>query len=497
MQKKKFNLSGIFAIILAILILLIAVPINLIFTYSDKVYDMTPAGKYTLNQKTTQLLDETSDKQIEIYYLYKELSLSSFQEEPQYLPLYHTLDEFGKKDNITVINFDPNKEADRASALDPSNVLGINEGDIFVKCGDVIKKVSRDKIFQTNSEGIFQYAGEELIASAIKVCTDGSLPTVYFLTGHGEKSINDSYETYATTLKANNYDVQEMNLDETGEIPSNAAIIYIAGLTKDITDTELTLLSNYADKGGSIAVFAAPCDTKGRFNNLDKLLEKFLLGIDYNYVTEKNSVNQLNNREAKQSDNYFRVQYTPATEDFTEDLTTDINYLIGQGIYIAGISNTRSVYEYTTENAYIEKSPIVQNILDATTSKYTTVSTPMGGDAVSGDEAETLTGEALYFGYYSYNKQTLGKLILFGTTDIMDTENISFTISGTQYLAIFSNTWLYNTDIEMGIGNKSTSYDTMHFEDATEARSVLRMFVIIPIVVAILGVAVWLRRRYA
>lgn len=497
MQKKKFNFSGIFAIVLAILILLIAVPINLIFTYSDKVYDMTPAGKYTLNEKTIQLLDETSDKQIEIYYLYKDFNLSTFQEEPEYLPLYHTLDKLSEKDNITLINFDPNEEADKASALDPSGILGISKGDVFVKCGDIIKKVGHERIFQTNSDGVFQYAGEELIASAIKVCTSGSLPTVYFLTGHGEKSINDSYETYAKTLKANNFDVKEMNLDETGAVPDNAAIIYIAGLTKDITDNELTLLSTYADKGGSIAVFAAPCDTKGRFNNLDKLLEKFQLGIDYNYVTETNSVNQLQNREAKQSDNYFRVQYTPATEDFTEDLTTDINYLIGQGDYIAGISNTRSVYEYATENSYIEKSPIVQNIMDTTTSKYTTKSIAMGGDTMSADEAEALTGEALYFGYYSYNKQTLGKMILFGTTDVMDIDNVYFTISGTQYLAIFSNTWLYDTDIEMGIGNKSTSYDTMHFADAQEAESILRIFVIIPIVVAIVGVAVWLKRRYA
>lgn len=496
MQKKKFNLSGIFAIILAVLILLIAIPINLIFSYSDKVYDMTPAGKYTLNEKTVQLLNDTSDKQIEIYYLY-EYSLSAFQNSPEFLPLYHTLEELEKRENINLITFNPNEEADRASALDPSGILGINEGDVFVKCGDVIKKIGHERIFQTTSDGIFQYAGEELIASAIKVCTSGSLPTVYFLTGHGEKSINDSYETYATQLKANNYDVQEINLDETGEIPSNTAIVYIVGLTQDITDNELTLLSNYADNGGSLAVFAAPCETKGRFRNLDKLLEKFQLGIDYNYVTETNSVNQLQDRDAKQSDNYFRVQYTPATEDFTEDLTTDINYLIGQGDYIAGISNTRSVYEYATENAYIEKSPIVQNILDATTSKYTTKSTPMGGDTESQNDAELLTGEALYFGYYSYNKQTLGKLILFGTTDIMDIDKVYPTISGTQYLAIFSNTWLYDTDIEMGIGNKSNSYDTMHFADADEAQSVLRIFVIIPIVVAIIGVAVWLKRRYA
>lgn len=497
MQKKKFNFSGIFAFVLSVLILLIAVPINLIFTYADKVYDMTPNGKYTLNEKTVEFLDSVSDKQIEIYYLY-EYSLSAFQSAPEFLPLYHTLDELSKRDNIELISFNPNEEADKAEALDPTGILGVDEADIFVKCGDVVKKVDHKRIFQTTSDGVFQYAGEELIASAIKVCTSGSLPTVYFLTGHGEESINDTYATYADTLKANNYDVKEINLDETGAVPDNTAIIYIAGLTQDITDNEYSLLSTYADRGGSLAVFASPCETKGRFKNLDKLLEKFGLGMDYNYVTETNSINQLQNTEAKQSDNYFRVQYTPATEDFTEDLTTDINTLINQGTYVAGISNTRSVYEYSTETSHIEKSPIVQNIMDATTSKYTTKSVAMGGDAESQKEAnQELSERDLYFGYYSYNKQTSGKMILMGTTDILGTENLNFMISGTQYLAIFSNTWLYDTDVEMGIGNKSNSYDTMHFADAQEAESVLRIFVIIPIVVAIIGVAVWLKRRYA
>ncbi len=496
MQKKKFNLSGILAFVIAILILLIAVPINLIFTYSDKVFDMTPAGKYTLNEKTVQLLDEVSDKHIEVYYLY-DYSLSQFQDAPEFLPLYHTLDELSKRDNVELITFNPNEEAERASALDPSGILGINEGDIFVKCGDVIKKIGNERIFQTTADGVFEYAGEELIAGAIKVCTSGSLPTVYFLTGHGEKSINDSYKTYAEQLKADNYDVLEMNLDEEGAVPDNTAIIYLAGPEKDITDNEYNLLSDYADHGGSLAVLASPCETEGRFKNIDKLLEKFELGIDYNYVTETNSVNQLQNTESKQSDNYFRVQYTQATEDFTEDLTTNINQLVNDGKYVAGISNTRSVYEYSGDTGYIEKSPIIQNISDATTASYTTVSTAMGGDSESEKQAEELSGKPLYFGYYSYNKQTLGKIILIGTTDIIDINKVSWTISGTQYLAIFSNTWLYDTDIDMGIGNKFNSYDTMRFADAPEAESVLRIFTIVPVAIALVGVAVWLKRRYA
>ena len=64
-------------------------------------------------------------------------------------------------------------------------------------------------------------------------------------------------------------------------------------------------------------------------------------------------------------------------------------------------------------------------------------------------------------------------------------------------MTLFSNTWLYDSDIDMGIGNKANSYDTMHFESSEKATSVLRIFTIIPIAVAIVGVAVWLKRRYA
>lgn len=496
MQKKKFNFSGILAFVIAILILLIAVPINLIFTYSDKVFDMTPAGKYTLNEKTVQLLDEVSDKKIEIYYLY-DYSLSLFQDSPELLPLYHTLDELSKRDNIELITFNPDEEADRASELDPSQILGISKGDIFVKCGDVIKRIGSEKIFQTTSDGVFEYAGEELIAGAIKVCTSGSLPTVYFLTGHGEKTINDSYEEYAKLLKADNYDVLEMNLDEEGAIPDNTAIIYLAGFQKDITENEYNLLSDYLDHGGSLAIYAAPCDTKGRFENIDRLLEKFELGIDYNYVTEESTVNQFQNPEAEQCDNYFRAQYVPATDDFTEDLTSDIIQLVDDGMYIAGISNTRSIYEYAGDNGYIEKSPIVENVSDTATSSYTTKSEARGGDAETEKQAIELSNTPLCFGYYSYNKQTLGKIIIFGTDDIIDIDKVSWSIMGTRQLAIFSNTWLYDTDIDMGIGNKFNSYDTMHFEDADEAESVLRIFTIVPVAVAIIGVAVWLKRRYA
>jgi len=499
-QKKKAGFSGAFALITAVLVLAVFVPINLIVSYYDKVFDMTPAKKYTLSDSMTQLLDQTSDKHIDVYFLYENYSLSAFQSEPNVLPLYHTLEELSKRDNITFTAFDPDKDADITQSLDPNGFLGAETGDIFIKCGDVVKKVDHHKIFQSDSDGIIQYAGEELIASAIKTCATGSLPTIYFLTGHGEKSLETNYSIYADQLKTNNYDVKEINLAETGEIPENTAIIYIAGPAKDISADELQMLSDYADNGGSLLIMASPCDTKGRFKNLEKLLEKFELGIDYNIVTESSNSNMLQDRDSKQSEYYFRVEYTPATDDFTEDLTTDINYLINQGDYVAGISNTRSIYEYSGDTAYIEKSPIIQSVANTSAgaeTPSTVISTPMGGDKDTQKSAEELSNQTLCFGYYSYNKQTMGKLVLLGSTDMIDSEMLNIYLSGTQYLTLFTNTWLYDSDIEAGIGNKATSYDTMHFEDSEHATSVLRIFTVTPVIIALVGVAVWIKRRYA
>ena len=170
MKKKKFDLSGPFAFILAILVLLIFVPVNLIAGYYDKVYDMTPNKKYTLNEKTVQLLDETKDKEIDIYYLGK---LQDLKDNPEYLSLYHTLTELDARDNITLHCIDPDKDVETASSLDPTGILGVSELDIFVKCGTVIKKAQAERIFQ-KVDGIQHYDGEELISGALKTVTNGS-----------------------------------------------------------------------------------------------------------------------------------------------------------------------------------------------------------------------------------------------------------------------------------------------------------------------------------
>ncbi len=495
MNKKKLNLSGAFAFVLAILILVVFVPINMIFGYYDKVYDMTPSGKYTLNPITTQLIEDTSDKQIEIYFL---SSLMDLKEVPRYLPLYHTLTKLDEQDNITLTCFDPNEDTELAESLNPTGLLDVGLADIFVKCGNTIKQIKFIRCFQQDSNGILEYAGEELIAGAIYLCTSGNLPTVYFLTGYSDKTLDENYSIYKEEIMSDNYDVQELNLSEVDKVPENTAIIYLAAPQKDISDSDRDKLSQYIDNGGAISMILPPSETEGRFENIEYLLARFEISMDYNLVREKNADWQYRNLDSEQDDRYFRVSYPSKGEDYTEDLTTDLNTLITEGKYIAGIGNTRSFSELTSSSEMIEKASIIENIPPTQDSTdYTTISEPMGGDEKTAAEAKGKSNAPLVLGYYSYNKQTGAKLIVIGSDDSIDNDRVTISIYGTRMLTLFSNTWLSDSDIDMGIGTKSNSYDTMTFEDGEDASKTIRLFIFIPVIFALAGVAVWLKRRYA
>ncbi len=501
MEKKKLNFSGTIAIVIALLTLVVFVPINLIVNYYDKVYDMTPTKRYTLNETTAKLLNDTSDKDIDVFFLSKK---EYFRGAPEFLSLYHTLTQLEERPNIDVTYFEPDENAALANELSNDGLLSVQNGDIFVRCGDITKRIDHSKIFQTTSDGTFQYAGEELIAAAIETCTNGSLPTIYFLQGHDEKSINDSYEIYANQLKTNNYDVKELNLSETKAVPGNAKILYLAGPQKDITDDEKAILEDYLEAGGALSMLLAPTDTKGRFTNIEDILGQYGIEMDYNIITETSAANQLQDKDYQQNENFIRVEYPEATGDYTEDLTSELNYLVNNGEYIAGLAGTRSfalMPENTFENgANVEVSPIIRNMPTYDSDgnqKYTTKSTPMGGDDVTKAEAEKHSDEQLDLGYYAMDRITGAKLIVTGSTDIIDKDVIAPSLSATQMLLTFSNTWLYDSDISMGIGNKLNAYDSMTFEDASHAKKVLASMIIIPAVLAVAGVAVWLKRRHS
>ena len=91
----------------------------------------------------------------------------------------------------------------------------------------------------------------------------GESPILYFLTGHGERSLTDpteaGYYTAAEGLRTQNYRAEPLDLRRAPvRVPSDAAALIIAGPKEPFLAAEIAALNAYADRGGRIMVLADP-----------------------------------------------------------------------------------------------------------------------------------------------------------------------------------------------------------------------------------------------
>jgi ABC-type uncharacterized transport system involved in gliding motility auxiliary subunit len=159
-------------------------------------------------------------------------------------------------------------------------------------------------------------AEQDLTSGLVRLMNPGQ-KTIYFLTGHGERDINtagnSAYTAAKTALEAKNYTVQGLNLIATNKIPSDAAVIVVAGPTKPISAAEQTLLQDYVSKGGALVVMEEPTPLT-QFGNSPDPLAAYLaanwgISFDNDIVIDTNTSQPL-----------YAVAATYGTHPITEKL---------------------------------------------------------------------------------------------------------------------------------------------------------------------------------
>ena len=158
------------------------------------------------------------------------------------------------KFDYTFIDPDQNPLAARQAGI-------TGDGKIYLQMGD--------------HHEIVALASEQDITSALVRLMNPGQRTIYFLTGHGERDIqnaaNTAYTTAKSALEAKNYTVVPLNLIAQNKIPDNATVIVIAGPTQPISAAEQTLLQDYVSKGGALIVMEEPIPLTQFGNSPDPL----------------------------------------------------------------------------------------------------------------------------------------------------------------------------------------------------------------------------------
>ena len=131
-----------------------------------------------------------------------------------------------------------------------------------------------------------RFPSENEITAAMKRLVV-KVPVVGFLTGHGERSIEDQSDrgyqmfaqerTFRYALINQGFNFAEVRLDK--EIPSDIRVLVIAEVRKPLSAAEAAVLNRYIDKGGNLIIAGEPGRTAVMNPLTERIGIKFLPGM--------------------------------------------------------------------------------------------------------------------------------------------------------------------------------------------------------------------------
>ena len=308
---------------------------------------------------------------------------------------------------------------------------------------------------------------ENLITGTIKGVAENRTPTVYFLSGHGEKSL-DSYTRFTTNLTNYNYAAKELNLSEADAVPEDAALVLVAAPTKDITDAESEKLN---------ALIASDSLPDLIYTNLEKIMKDYGFYMDYDRVYETNNNYHI-------SGDAYTIQCELNELEDDSEATDLTSALVDQGLYTF-MPESRS-FRYNDEGGKYTIAPLI-------TSYDSAVGEPYGGTS---DDPEEESGQLLLAAHSTSVGRNDSKMVVFGNAEFIDDEHVSDdTVIVPVYLFLSTISWMYDSDINMDIATKSTTNDYISLQDSGFAQRLMVVLTVVPIAIMAVGVGVWIKRR--
>jgi len=284
MRKKsvRYGAAGVAALILVISLVFMA---NWLGARHYKRWDWTTSKLYTLSEKSIDLVRGLDTEVRVVVFMVPSSPL--FDQAQELLERYAAV-----SDKIVLEYIDPEREPLKTKAL--AEQFGITMADtvVFI-AGDRTKYVTSEQMVEYDYSGmqygqqptVKAFRGEEEFTSAIQSLVISSVPKIYFVSGHGEASLESqgngalagrSLSILIDKMKKDNMVAEEVSLLG-GVVPDDADVLVIVGPTRPYTEAEITALGDFLDEGGRVLVALDPLiETDGTMRQTR--LEVFLAG---------------------------------------------------------------------------------------------------------------------------------------------------------------------------------------------------------------------------
>lgn len=482
--KRKFNARsfkhGSMSVVLTIVFIAAVVVVNIIVGLISERFnttaDLTNTGLYTLDETTENYLANNLDTDITLTVLRTE---KEFEEQSS---PYKQVNEILKKMEMTgghvKVNYlDLDRNPNYTSQF-KGETLDANY--IVVEC----EKTGRHKILSpyeyfSFSQSYLQYIVEgsnieQEAVSAMLAVANEDVVRVAFTEGYGESDSTALREL----LSKNGYETETLNLTITDTIDPDIDFVVMYAPSIDPDASQLAKLDKYLDNGGAYGknVFYFASTTQPETPNIESLLNDWGISVGY-YRIGQSDANYLISGVT-----LFAHLQQIADTDYTRDLLDSSLYTLGadlRPVYVLDrSSNDREVLMTTYDNAFLY--PLGEGI--DSEFNIETAESGMFNDVVISSRVRT--------------DGSLSRLCVTGSVQLSGSSFFSYNNANNPefFLGVFNTI----SGKEDGITIKAKTFSNVTFEMNAATANVLMIVlcVVIPVLVIVLGIVIWVRRRH-
>jgi ABC-type uncharacterized transport system involved in gliding motility auxiliary subunit len=401
------------------------------------------------------------------------LTLSELQS-PAHIIGFYSSNALGSQDNIRPLL---DSYRDKSNGLVTYEFIDLEADPVAARQYGVTRDASIVVVIGDASEVVTSPSEQEITSALVRLANPEDRK-VYFLTGHGERDIEQTDESgisqVRADLEAKNYQVDTLNLLTDPHVPEDALAVIVAGPTFPLTQQEADLLASYVDGGGSLVLLQQP-RAETRFGDAPDPLETYLaqtwgISLDDDLVIEPGSQNAL-----------WAIAFS-----YTQHaITTRIQNVA------AVFPSARSLTVSPVQDPTVDQTPL------AFTSNFAWGETDLSfvntGIAPSQDPASE-AGGPLALAAVAENSTSHARVVVFGDADFAS--NRFYVELGNGDLIINSIDWAAGQENLISLTPRpSTQRFVVPPSSQVLALIILTTVGLMPGAVVVVGVAVWWQRR--
>lgn len=437
--------------------------------------DFTKEKLYTLTDTSKEQV-KTVNQDVNIYFV-------GYTDTDSIVDLAKQYHNANEKINVEVV--------DSNSRPDLVEKYGIESGSngVIVESGNKSKILSSQDFYTYNTATYEQIdITEEKLTNSILYVVAEKVPTVYFLEGFSDFSVNQNLK-YLTMYLANEVtEYKTVNIVTTGSVPEDCDTLIINTPNADFDDITTNAIINYINNGGNILWFNMLSTQKQELPNVNKILAMYgVKPFEPGVINETDSAKRMSTASSIIIPD---VSYSTITKNISNPLlvnATKINFVSDDEL--ANMNVTKTVLLQASETSFFRT-----NFSISSNSKQE--GEEEGPFVVGAEMQKQITAANEETG----EKEKVSKLVIYGENAFISDYTLTSSSStpiifypDNKNIAMDSIAYLVDREVDIVI-RKDTN--TVSYTATVEQDNIVQAVIFgVPVLIIFAGILVWQHRR--